>query len=318
MQKGFRLAKEGRWPEARPLLMAVTVDDRESEHIRMWAALELIPHLDATSNTALRQRMLPLLARMVQAGNYLQLADAVKILRRLPDRGNLDLLVQAISRTDYVQPETPFQATMALREMGAADRSRAVALLVKTAKAPAAQLALAWLRGEPPWDAGLQRDEGAFLVAAVRNPGSLPPDALTWIAMRLGDLKDLHAIDALAGLLNTPQWPVAESAKAALIRIGGDTVAAAMRRLLERGGPSPARESALNVLGAVKGPGALPQIRAALADTTLRTTALSLLARVGKKDDLTVLVPMSDFWSGDRANHYWAMQAVGEIRARNR
>jgi HEAT repeat protein len=119
-------------------------------------------------------------------------------------------------------------------------------------------------------------------------------------------------------LLSTPQWPVAESAKAALIRIGGDTVAGAMRRLLERGGPSTAREAALNILAAVNGSGALPQIRTALADNTLRSTALSLLARVGTKDDLSVLVPMSDFWTGDRANHYWAMQAVGEIRARNR
>jgi hypothetical protein len=62
----------------------------------------------------------------------------------------------------------------------------------------------------------------------------------------------------------------------------------------------------------------LPQIRAALADKALRTTALGLLARVGTKEDLNVLIKMSDFWTGNRDDHYWAMQAVGEIRARYR
>jgi HEAT repeat protein len=136
--------------------------------------------------------------------------------------------------------------------------------------------------------------------------------------MRLGELKDRRAIDPLTGLLANPQWPVAEKSKEALIRIGGDNASAAMRRLLARGGPSAAREAALDVLCAVQGAGALPQIRAALADQALRTTALSLLARVGTKEDLTVLIPMSDFWTGDRDHHYWAMQAVGEIRSRSR
>ena len=52
---------------------------------------------------------------------------------------------------------------------------------------------------------------------------------IAWIAMRHGDLKDLRAIDSLTELLSSAQWPIAESSKAALIRIGGDNVAAAMR-----------------------------------------------------------------------------------------
>ncbi|MDP8983396.1 MAG: hypothetical protein M3O35_22705 [Acidobacteriota bacterium] len=95
-------------------------------------------------------------------------------------------------------------------------------------------------------------------------------------------------------------------------------MAAAVRRVLGGGGAIAASETALTILHAVKGSAALPQIRAALADKALRTTALGLLARVGSKDDLKVLIPMSDFWTGDRDAHYWAMQAVGEIRARNR
>jgi HEAT repeat protein len=342
MQKGFRLAKEGRIAEARPLLMAVAVDRHESEQIRLWAALELIPHLDVPAKNALRQSMLPLLAHIVKDGDYLQVTDAVKILRQLRHPGNLDLLVSAIGRKDYLQQESSFQAAMALRELDAAERTRAVAMLTRilqdrekaqgyrTVGGPpsAPALALAWLNGDvarpsgslPEGRPGGSRydDEVASLIGVLGKPGDLPADSIAWIAMRLGELKDRRAIDPLTGLLANPQWPVAEKSKEALIRIGGDNVSAAMRRLLARGGPSAAREAALDVLCAVQGAGALPQIRAALAEKSLRTTALSLLARVGTRDDLTVLIPMSDFWTGDRDHHYWAMQAVGEIRSRSR
>ena len=102
------------------------------------------------------------------------------------------------------------------------------------------------------------------------------------------------------------------------MRIAGQSVAAATRRLLESGAAVGVRDAALTILYGVKSAGALPQIRAALADKGLRTTALGLLARVGTTEDLKVLTPMSDFWTGDRDAHYWAMQAVGEIRARHR
>ena len=155
-------------------------------------------------------------------------------------------------------------------------------------------------------------------MSALRKSGDLPSEATEWIAMRLGDLKEARAIDSLTGLLGTPMWFVTQSSQDALIRIGGDQVAAAAVRLLAGGGPADPRLAALNVLHGVKGAGALPQIRAALADKALRTTALNLLARVGTAEDLKVLIPMSDFWTGDRDAHYWAMQAVGEIRARHR
>jgi HEAT repeat protein len=347
MQKAFRLAKEGHPREARPLLLAVAADNRESEYIRMWAALELVPQLDAQRKNALRRSMLPLLTRMVKEGNYLQLADAVRILRELRHRENLELLVGAIGRKDNLEEKTPFQATMALRELGSAERPRAVALLAALVEGrekeqgyrmvggtPAAPLlSLAWLSGEPEfrrsieirgdylrsvWGASLQPDEGRFLASVLRKSGNLPPEAIKWIAMRLGDLRDARAIDSLVALLGSAQWSLMESSKKALIRIGGDPVAAAAGRLLAGSGGGAAREAALTIVYALKGARALPQIRAALADEALRTTALGLLARVGTEEDLKVLIPMSDFWTGDRNHHYWAMQAVGEIRGRYR
>jgi HEAT repeat protein len=347
MQKAFRLAKEGRWPEARPRLLTVASDDRETEHTRMWAALELIPQLDFQGKSGLRRRLLPLLSRMVRAGNYLQLADAVRILRELRDRENLELLVEAIGRKDFLLQRTPFEAAMGLWELGAPTRAKAVgrlsAMLDNRAKEegyrtiggtpPAPLLALAWLGGEPEfqrtrdirgdylravWGVGLQPNEGAFLAGVLRNPGAVPPEAIEWIAMRLGELKDARAIEPLVGLLGSAQWSVMQSSEEALIRIAGEQVAAAVQRVLESRAAVVAREAALGILHATTGAAALPQIRAALAEKPLRTAALGLLARAGTEEDLKILIPMSDFWTGDREAHYWAIQAVGEIRARYR
>jgi HEAT repeat protein len=347
MQRAFRLAREGRRSEARPLLFAVAADNRESDQIRLWAALELAPRLDAQSKKTLRRIMLPLLSRIVREGNYLLLADAVSVLRELRDAGNLELLVQALARQDFIQQRTPFGATMAIREMGPSVQPRAVDLLAARLDAsaresgynmvggapPALLLALAWLGGEPEfertrkirgdylhaiWGAGRQPREGAFLTSVLSEPRDLPPEAIEWIAMRLGDLKDLRAIDPLIAMLASSQWNLAEASKEALMHIGGDQVAAAATRVLSGNGPAGARQAALSILESVNGARALPQVREAMADKALRTTALFLLARIGAAEDLKILIPMADFWSGDREVHYWAMQAVGEIRALGR
>ncbi|MBK9622903.1 MAG: hypothetical protein IPO31_27310 [Candidatus Obscuribacter sp.] len=35
-----------------------------------------------------------------------------------------------------------------------------------------------------------------------------------------------------------------------------------------------------------------------------KASAFIWLGRLGNKDDLTYLIPMSDYWQGDRLNHY--------------
>ncbi|MDP8983397.1 MAG: hypothetical protein M3O35_22710, partial [Acidobacteriota bacterium] len=62
----------------------------------------------------------------------------------------------------------------------------------------------------------------AFLVSALRKPGELPLEAIEWIAMRLGELRDARAVDDLVGLIGSAYWPLLESSKEALIRIGGE------------------------------------------------------------------------------------------------
>jgi hypothetical protein len=198
MQKAFRLFREGRKTEAVPLLRIVATDERESVEIRMWAALDIIGQLDAHDKNTLRTAIRPLLVRITREGNYLQIADAARILRALPHPSNLPLLLQILGRKEFVGQPTPYLATMAIRELGLAARTTAVARLVEMFEtefkdqhyhsiggpAPGALLALAWLGGEREfqrtepisgdslralWGAGQKTDE-----AGAGNPSTEP------------------------------------------------------------------------------------------------------------------------------------------------
>jgi HEAT repeat protein len=345
LQRGFRFFREGRKNEARPLLLAVAADENESPRSRIWAALDAIDQLDAAGKSGLRTTMWPLLVRLAREGDYLQIADVARILRSLPDPGNLPVLLTLLGRKEFVGQKTPYVAAMAIRELGPGVRDAALARLVEMAEAeakekdlriagepPAPLVALAWLGGEPEfqrtkpiwgddlhplWGVALQRDEGAFLVQALRTPGKLPAEAVNWIVTRLGELKERRAVGALLQQLQSQSSDVVGSAQESLIRIGGSEVASAARALLDGKGPAPAREAALNILYGLNGPDSLPYLRKAIPDENLRTTALFLLGNVGTAEDLKLLAPMRDFWTGDRQWHYWFMLATAEIRERN-
>jgi HEAT repeat protein len=345
LQRGFRFFREGTKNEARPLLLAVAADENESPWSRIWAALDTIDQLDAAGKNSLRTKMWPLLVRLAREGDYLQIADVARILRSLPNPGNLPVLLTLLGRKEFIGQNTPYVAAMAIRELGPGVRDAALARLVEMAEAeakekdlriagepPAPLVALAWLGGEPEfqrtkpiwgddlhplWGVALQRDEGAFLVQALRTPGKLPAEAINWIVTRLGELKERRAVGALLQQLQSQSSDVVGSAQESLIRIGGSEVASAARALLDGKGPAPAREAALNILYGLNGPDSLPYLRKAISDENLRTTALFLLGNVGTAEDLKLLAPMRDFWTGDRQWHYWYMLSTAEIRERN-
>jgi HEAT repeat protein len=312
----------------------------------MRAALDLMDQLDAAEKNALRTTMWPLLVRIAGEGNYLEMADAARILRGLPHADNLPLLLQLLGRKEFVGQPTAYLAAIAIRELGPGVRARAVSGLIQMLEAeskqqnyrtvggepPAPLLALAWIGGSqefqrttpirgdylrPLWGAGLKPDEGAFLLEVLSQPGKLPPDAIEWTVIRLGELKDRRATAALFQQLQKSAWPVTDRAQQALIRIGGVPVEAGAKALLAPPQSAPVREAALKILYELEGAGSLPYLRQSLSDRLLRTTALLLLGNVGTPQDLRVLLPMSDFWTGDREAHYWAMQAIAGIRARN-
>lgn len=90
------------------------------------------------------------------------------------------------------------------------------------------------------------------------------------------------------------------------------------RWLLTPGHSDDARQQALQILSRLQGARILPLLRRLLPQNdALRSDVLLLLSRYGTPDDLVAFLPLADFWTGDRANHYWAMDAVAEIRDRH-
>jgi hypothetical protein len=47
-----------------------------------------------------------------------------------------------------------------------------------------------------------------------------------------------------------------------------------------------------------------------------RPAAYQAIGRFGSTKDLPVLVRLSDFWTGDRSNHYSAMLGLSSLRGR--
>ena len=156
-QAASRLWESGQRPRARALFLSVAQDQGASDYVRVQSALTLAPTLSQPERTTLQTAMRPLLARLVETGNYLELLDVARILRALRSTENLDLLMTLLDRTqaDFGSQETPFIATLAIRDLGpVARRTAAERLLagVEMARAervsgePELQLlALAWL-----------------------------------------------------------------------------------------------------------------------------------------------------------------------------
>jgi HEAT repeat protein len=344
-QAAARLWDSGHRQRGRLRFLAVAQDRSESDYVRMQSALMIASTLSRAERDTLQAAIRPLMARMVAKGNYLELLDAAKILRAVRSPRNHDLLTTLLDRkqADFVGQATPYLAAQAIRELGprtrrrAAERLRArvvaAARAERTAGEPQPQLlALAWL-GDPDqlagiedwtWSAfrpllgvGQQRDEGLFLVHVLQNHSDLPPLALAWMAHRLGDLRETRAVTSLIQALSTSHADLAPVWRA-LAHIGGPMVESEAAKLLTHSSPE-VRTAAIDILQSLQGPKMLPLLRRMIAkkDFGVKSNALLWMGQLGEPEDLKWLVPMADFWTGDRVNHYWAMLAVAEIQQRH-
>ena len=73
--------------------------------------------------------------------------------------------------------------------------------------------------------------------------------------------------------------------------------------------------NAIELLAAIEGDKSLPVVRQIIKNGQLdaKVRALNIISRLGQKQDLAILLPMSNYWTGDRRLHYWVMQAIGEL-----
>ncbi|MDQ2798226.1 MAG: HEAT repeat domain-containing protein [Armatimonadota bacterium] len=351
------LREAGKLEESRRLYQQVIENPKEDDFVRRLSALVVLPTADAAFKNRLRPYLLPLLRREAATDDYIQAGETADLLRAFNHPDCLDPLIALLSRTPWTFAMTDKKAAMAVLNLGpSAYRQAAAHLLQILRELPAAPpeyqldandervfvMELAWLGDEaayqsakdflPPrlldaWTefhplvaAKTQSDEGAYLLSLLKNEKT-PSDVRDWAAFRLGDRRDPRAIPPLIALLASPSlgYETERVVQDALEEIGGPRVEQALLGLLTPGHSDDARHQALQILSSLQGARILSLLRRLLPQNdALRSDVLLLLSRYGTPDDLAALIPLADFWTGDRANHYWAMTAVAEIRDRCR
>ncbi len=293
------------------------------------------------------------LNKYVQNSNYLEAQSAADILGKLHDTRGLDALLSILTKRESIFAKANQTATFAIAALGASAKQKTTTILLREiesntalAQKPDEQiillLELAWLQQadgnqqvskaiekkdawlgsynqiQPLLNGLPNKDEGQFLTQKLVEK-KLPAQALDWIIFRLGDLHESRAIDALMAEFEKPYSYSPETTKVALAKIStnGQARAVLVKRLkaIALNSQSAAQANAIELLATIDGEKALPVVRRIVKNGQLeaKVRALNIISRLGTKEDLALLLPMSNYWSGDRKTHYWVMQAVGEL-----
>lgn len=351
--RASKLLEAGKTDEGQAVYLDILKDDREPYRMRVLAATKLIERPAGTSMDPIRAAFLSLLASEddATARDGYHRAAVARILRSLSHPDCLPALLRILGTTGDFHAEAAYVATMAVREIGEGARREAFAHILGMLKAAPAQmpvgesrlrypLELLWLgearavAGAEPlmrarcgdaWEAlrpltGISRgeDEGLILQGRLEQRQSMPNEGLGWVLMRLRDLKDRRVIRELAASLRDerhradPHLFVVD-----LVTIGGPQVEEELMSLLTDKSPS-TRSMAAETLFLIQGDRSRELARRILSEENVgdRMRAYHAMGRLGTAEDLDLLLPLADFWTGDRENHHWAMSAVASIRRR--
>lgn len=140
---------------------------------------------------------------------------------------------------------------------------------------------------------------------------------LDWLIIRLGELKEKSALPYLLDLFCHEMLYNNQIVSEALTALGGPAVGEAMGKLA-KDDKFAARDRALEIYIAVTGAKSLPLCRqmVRVGPLACRVKAASALADFGDREDLALIKSLADYWSGDRPNHYWLMQALAKLSAK--
>ncbi|MDQ5966871.1 MAG: hypothetical protein QG625_3027 [Cyanobacteriota bacterium erpe_2018_sw_39hr_WHONDRS-SW48-000098_B_bin.30] len=315
------------------------------------AAQKLLVAASAQDKKRIWQAIAPQIYKDAKSGNYLESAEAAEIMLKLRDPACLDDLILLLDRRDVMQAKANRLATMAVIDLGPAARAKVAqhllslvqsgGALVKDQESRTTTLVeLVFIGTEADskrctelvaskpdfkfiWDklAKLQgvsdkKEQCQYLSNLMQSKSELLPDVLPWVAERLGRIGDGAASSVLVAALGSVNYHLSDCAASALISLGRkcskDKLVAAA--LID--GDNRARS--IDVLCTIYGAEALPTIRKIAKDpkAKYKASAFIWLGRLGNKDDLTYLIPMSDYWQGDRLNHYWVTMALDDIESR--
>lgn len=350
-QKAAELEHQGKIKEAQALYLSVLESKEDNTYAIPVAINKVLDAEDG--RTKVIQSRLPWLNKFATNSNYLEALEAAIILRRLKNADCLEALMAILQKRQSIFSKAYQTATFAIVELGASARKQATRELLKEIESNPALaqkseeqtlllLELAWLQQSEDKQAvtklieknsawlgshsqlqtllsGLpSEDEGQFLVQKLKEQ-KLPPQALDWIIFRLGDLKEARAIDALMVEFEKPYSYSPATAKEALekiakIRQARETIVERLKKIALNSN-SLSQANAIELLAAIEGDKSLPVVRQIIKNGQLdaKVRALNIISRLGQKQDLAILLPMSNYWTGDRRLHYWVMQAIGEL-----
>jgi HEAT repeat protein len=349
-QRAEEVRRAGNWKEAAPLYVAAIKNPQSDEYVKRTSATAVLPHLTPQQKAELIPTLLPMLQKDATSGNYLEAAESAEILRSLHHIQCLDSLIKMLDKREFIFDKSLRSATMAIRELGPAAKKKATQhLLGEIAKPQSSEsqtrllLSLAWLaddddvaalrskiKDKPEWQSAFTQtssllelrkhpDEAKFLInwlqtATVREANSR--EAKIWAIYRLGDLKDKRAATVLVEEFKNNKGGIVYVIDDAIKSIGGPEIERALEPLASSAGNF-SQGAAINILGELQGARSLPLMRkVADQNSPAKSQALTWIGRYGTAEDLKYLLPMSDYWTGDRTNHYWYLQAISEIRQR--
>jgi|JI10StandDraft_1071094.scaffolds.fasta_scaffold00068_21 hypothetical protein len=356
-QKASELEHQGKVKEAQALYLSILESPEDNNYVIETAMAKVLNAAKTQDASAIKQRVIKArlnwLNKYAKNSNYLEAQSAADILGKLDDARGLDALLSILAKRESIFTKANQTATFAIAELGASAKQSTTTILLREiesntalAQKPDEQiillLELAWLQQpdgskqvskaieknsawlgsynqvQPLLNGLPNKDEGQFLTQKLVEK-KLPAQALDWIILRLGDLHESRAIDALMAEFEKPYSYSPETTKVALEKISnnGQAREVLVKKLksIALNSQSAAQANAIELLAAIDGEKALPVVRQIINNGQLeaKVRALNIISRLGTKQDLALLLPMSNYWSGDRKTHYWVMQAIGEL-----
>ncbi len=354
-QRGHVQLDSGQVAAARETFFSLIEKQRDTDWGTLDAARTLVPLLDEAGKARLRLWLATSLEHedsYLDAQSGIALLQTLPDQSNIPTL--LHLLYDPQEGPYSAWDGATRAATFALVDLGPAAKQKALAQVLarmKTRLMPGVQLRfneetlylcqLAWLADDRTWqsvmaelptalsaqmkalqplrDAATSKNEAVALAALLPDTEDRwQGDSNRWIIDRLGELRDPVAVVPLFGELKRGLFSGSSGdIKAALTRIGGPTVEAGALVLL-RSEPAELRRSGMDILRALQGEKMRPLLRRMLSEPNFgdREHAIFLLGYVGTPDDLPLLLPLADFWKGDRDLQSSAATASAEIRDR--
>lgn len=353
-QQAEELYEQNKFKQATALYVQEILTSKDS-YVRRWSALKAIPYATAEQKTEIRKSILPLLSQDAATSNYIEATDAAEILQKLQHEECLDSMIKLLDRQEPLFGKANRMAAFGIAKLSSHARHKAAQHLLeqiasekfKNSNDQQSQLLtlleLLWIsdaRDLQPVDhilasssasnvwkslhplitknakKGDDKAEGTFLIDVLKNDSTLPHLAKDWVIVELGDLKETRAADLiLAHMIEMKYQYDYNVAGDALKSIGSRHVSEQLEKIALSN--DEVSRNAVDILCAIEKEKSLPALRKIISSKSIaKTNALTAMARMGTPEDLTELVPLSNYWTGDRQFHYWFMEAIATIRQR--